>query len=432
MNFGPILLLIILIALNAVFASAEIAVISMNETKLKKLAANGDARAVKLSDLTKQPAKFLATIQVAITLAGQLGSAFAAENFADPLVDFMLASGVTISAGVLKAAAVVVITLILAYFNLVLGELVPKRIAMKKAETLALGMARMLSFVSKMFAPLVWLLTVSTNAILRLIKINPEEDDETISEEEICMMLDAGSESGTIDEQEREMIHNIFRFDDLSVAQICTRRREVVVLSVESEMTDWEKIIHDNRHTYYPVCGKNRDDVIGVLDTKDYFRLADRSKESVLEHAVDKAYYIPDCMKADTLFENMKSKRIYFAVVLDEYGGMCGIVTLHDIVETLFGDLHEPGEQGIENDIEKIAENKWRIQGWASLEDVSKALKIDLPVEQYDTFNGFLCGDIGRVPEDGSSFEMVIDKLKIQVNSVSHHMIQDTYVYIDA
>lgn len=199
---GAFLLQIILITLNAVFASAEIAVISLNETKLKQEAKNGDVRAERLMSLTKQPARFLATIQVAITLAGILGSAFAADNFSAPLVVALTAAGVPVSPKVLKNVALVVITLILSYFSLVFGELVPKRIAMKKSEALALGMSGMLYVVAKIFAPLVALLTVSTNFILKRIGLNPEEEEERVSEEEIRMMLEVGNEQGVIKNEE--------------------------------------------------------------------------------------------------------------------------------------------------------------------------------------------------------------------------------------
>ena len=342
---GPIILQIVLIFLNATFASAEIAVISMNDNKLKKLAADGDKRAIKLSALTMQPARFLATIQVAITLAGLLGSAFAADSFAGPLVNTMMRWGITIPENVLKSVSVILITLILAYFNLVFGELVPKRIAMKKAESLALGMSGLLHGVSKIFAPLVFLLTVSTNLILRLIGINPDEDDEKVSEEEIRMLLMEGNQQGVIDSVESEIIQNVFEFDDITVEQICTHRVDVLALSTEDTLQEWEKIIYDGRHTYYPVCGDSIDEILGVLDIKDYFRCGKKNLEDLITKAVKKAYFIPESMKANVLFKNMRQKGVYFAVVIDEYGGLSGIITLHDLMEALVGDLHDEEEE---------------------------------------------------------------------------------------
>lgn len=334
-------LLVILIVLNATFASAEIAVISVNETKLRMLAENGDKRAGKLVALTDQPARFLATIQVAITLAGLLQSAFAAENFAGPLVAFLVDAGIPISEQVLKSVSIVVITLVLAYFNLVFGELVPKRIAMKKAETLALGMAGMLYFVSKVFAPLVWLLTISTNFMLRLLGMNPEEEEESVSEEEIRMLLSEGEEKGTIPAEENELIQNVFEFDDVPVGKICTYRRNVIRLPKMDSWQEWENILLESRHSYYPICGKDDEDIVGILDARAYLRLREKSKETIQKQAVEKVMFVPQTTKANDLFERMKQERNYFAVVLDEYGGMFGIVTLHDIMELLVGELEE-------------------------------------------------------------------------------------------
>lgn len=291
---GAIILQVILIFMNAVFASAEIAVISMSDAKLRHMAQEGDKRARRLAFLTEQPAKFLATIQVAITLAGLLGGAFAADNFAGPLVSLLVRAGVPVPESVLHSAVLVVITLVLTFFSLVFGELVPKRIAMKKAEFMALGMSNMLCFVSKLFAPLVWLLSASTNGVLRVLGINPDEEDEVVTEEEIRMMLAEGKEQGTIQEEERRLIQNVFEFDDTSAEQVSTHRRDVVFLDVEDGEEVWAKTIQESRHTYYPVCEESADNVIGILDTKDYFRSENRTIDYLMEHAVDKPVFVPE------------------------------------------------------------------------------------------------------------------------------------------
>lgn len=428
--YMSIFLLIILIFLNAIFASAEIAVISMNDARLRKMSSDGDRRARKLVLLTEQPARFLATIQVAITLAGLLQSAFAADKFADPLVSALTEAGVALSPGILKNICIVVITLILAYFNLVFGELVPKRIAMKKSEGMALGMSGMLYFVSKAFAPLVWLLTASTNLVLRLFGMNPNEEEEAVTEEEIRMMLAEGNEKGTIPAEENEMILNVFEFNDISVEEICTHRRDTVLLFEEDPSEVWDEIIMENRHTYYPICGEDQDDIIGVLDTKDYFRLADKTREQVMEHAAEKAFFIPEGMKANVLFHRMKQARTYFAVIIDEYGGMSGIITLHDLMEALVGDLNEKEEPMKPQDIECLPEGTWKIQGCADLEEVSAAWNRPLPIDIYDTFSGYLCGLLGRVPEDGETFIWENETMKVEVCRVQGHMIQEAVVQL--
>lgn len=425
MFIGPIVLQIVLIALNAVFASAEIAVISMNDAKMKRMAMNGDKRAERLLSLTEQPARFLATIQVAITLAGLLGSAFAAENFAGELAQFLQNKGVDASLNVLRSLCVFIITLILAYFNLVFGELVPKRVAMKNAEKLALGMSGTLKLVSTLFAPLVWLLSASTNGILRIMGIDPEDEEDVISEEEIFMMLDQGSEKGTIDLEESTFIRNVFAFDDIPVEQACTHRVDVVMLEIEEDMETWNKIILENRFTYFPVCGEDSDDILGVLDTKSYFRLDEKSRERVMEEAVEKPYFVPETMKADVLLRNMRKNRRHFALVLDEYGGLSGVITLRDLIQLLIGDMLNEAE---EEEIISLDEGVWRIMGSASLEDVSDILNIPLPIEEYETYGGFIFSQFGKIPEDGSQFTIVSSGMEIQVKQVQNHRIGETIV----
>ncbi len=397
----PMLLLqLALIALNAVFACAEIAVLTMNDSKLAKLAADGDRRAVRLARLTSQPARFLATIQVAITLSGFLGSAFAAENFSDGIVRWLVGLGVTIPVATLDAIAVVCITIVLSYFTLVLGELVPKRIAMRKAEKLALGMSGLISGISRLFFPIVWLLTVSTNAILRLFRIDPNAADDEVSEEEIRMLVDVGSEKGAIDHEEKEFIQNVFEFDDLTADEIATHRTEVSLLFLDETMAEWDATIHDSRHTLYPVCDETADDVVGILNAKDYFRLDNKSRESVLAHAVKPAYFVPDSVKADVLFRNMKRSRNRIAVVLDEYGGMTGIITMNDLVEQLVGDLCDDEQDADETPrVEQLSETVFRVPGGMPLEEVSLALGVPLPAGEYDTFNGLVIDALGAIPE---------------------------------
>ena len=428
-----LLLQVLLIALNAIFACAEIAVISMNETKVDKLAEQGDKRAKCLRKLTVQPAKFLATIQVAITLSGFLGSAFAADNFADPLVDWFVRifelelSGAALAS--LDSVAVVIITIILSFFTLIFGELVPKRVAQRKTEALALGMSRMIYFISKLFAPLVFVLTTSTNGILRLMGIDPNENEESVSEEDIIMMVDAGSEKGTIDSEEQQFIQNVFEFDDLTADEISTHRTEVSLLWMDESIEEWDKTIHDSRHNLYPVCGETVDDVVGVLNTKDYFRLENKDKETVLREAVRPAYFVPETVKADVLFRNMRQTKNFFAVVLDEYGGMHGIITINDLIERLVCDItDEETAEEKEPDIVPLDSETWKISGVAPLPEVAEALQMELPIDEYDTFGGLVFGNFGSVPEDGTTFEIEACGLAIKVTDVKDHQIEAAIV----
>lgn len=343
--FWQIALQIVLIMFNAIFACAEIAVISINDTKLDRMAEDGDKRAKRLKKLTSEPSRFLATIQVAITLSGFIGSAFAADNFSKPLAKAIIGTGIPISKGVIETISLILITLILSYFTLILGELVPKRIAMKQSEKLGLAMSGLISGISRLFKPIVSLLNASTNGVLRLIGINPNSEDESVSEEEIMMMTDAGTEKGTIDKDENTMIRNVFAFDDLKIEEICTHRIDVELLWLEDPIEDWFEIIFKGRHSFYPICNDSVDNVIGVLNARAFFLLEDKSRDSILKSAVRAPFFAHENMKADKLFKRMKDDRDnQFAVVLDEYGGMNGVITITDLVEQLVGEFSKEDE----------------------------------------------------------------------------------------
>lgn len=423
-----LLLQVVLIALNAVFACAEIAVISMNDARLAKLSQSGDKRASRIVALTSQPARFLATIQVAITLSGFLGSAFAADNFSQRIVDALLDAGVDISAATLDSICVILITLLLSYFTLVFGELVPKRLAMKNPEKLALGMAGMLTVISRFFKPLVWLLTASTNGVLRLMRVDPGAEEDNVTEEEIRMMIDVGTEKGTIDAEEKTMLQNVFEFDDVSAVDIATHRTQMDALFLEDDDEVWENTINETRHSRYPVCGDSVDDIVGILNAKDYFRLKDRSRESVMANAIEEPHFIPETVKADVLFSNMKRRRNHFAVVLDEYGGVSGIVTMNDLLEEIVGDLS--GDDGEEPEciFEKIDDSTWRMSGNLPLDTITDELHIELPNDEFDTLGGLVFGTLSAVPKDGSKFSCSVSGLDVNVLKVENHMITEAIV----
>lgn len=426
-----LLLQVVLIALNAVFASAEIAIISMNDNKLAKMAQEGNKKAIKLAKLTSKPARFLATIQVAITLSGFLGSAFAADNFSDKLVALIMKSGINIPEKTLDSVVVILITLILSYFTLVFGELVPKRVAMRKAESLALGMASMITFISKVFAPLVFLLTASTNLVLRLMRIDPDAADDDVSEEDIRMMVDAGSEKGAIDSTEKEFIQNVFEFDDLPVEEIAVHRTEVSLLWMEESVEEWNKTINGSRHTMYPVCDETVDNIVGILNAKDYFRLTDKSKENILKNAVTPAYFVPESIKADVLFRNMKDSRNTFAVVLDEHGGTTGIITMSDLLEQLVGDFDADRPEKNEPAIQSLDSKTWKILGTAELDDIERELGVSFGDNENNTFSGLIFDTLGAVADDGSSFELNAYNLIIKVTGVTDHQVDSAVVCLD-
>ena len=425
-----IILLVFLIFLKSEFAGAEIAVLSMNEPKMKEMAEEGDHRAQILMKITEQPAHFMTAIRVTITTAGFLQSAFAAEYFAQPMTAALLKAGVDVSQNVLKIVCMIIVTILLSYVSLLFGELVPRRLGMKNPDELSLKLAGMLKIALLAVWPATALLTATTNGVLHLMGIRPEEKEDQATEDEIRMLLSEGNEQGSIQQEESEMIQNVFDLDDTDADEICTHRRDVVVLYMEDSDEKWEQVIRDNRHTFYPICGENEDDIVYILDTRDYFRLNSREREVVLKKACYPPFFVPESMRANLIFREMREKRDYFAVVLDEYGCFVGIVTLHDLVETLVGDIDDRTDLPKPDDIEKTGEHVWKIQGGAILDDVAEVINVELPVEKYDTFSGFVCGVLERVPEDGEQFRCSWKNLDIVVEQVRNHTVAEGIVHV--
>lgn len=422
---AALLLQIVLIGLNSIFASAETAIISSNAARIEHLAADGDKRAKRLLILTANPSRFLSTVQVAITLAGFLGSAFAADNFAEPLVEWLLKAEVPLPEVVLDSLCVFVITVLLSFFSIVFGELVPKRVALKNPDKSALQLAGLLNFVSVIFAPFVWILTKATNGVLRLMRIDPNEANDEVTEEEIRMMLESGSEKGTIDKTETEMIRNIFEFDDTDLSEICTHRRDAVILYEDEGLDAWKKILQETRFSFYPICGETADDVKAVLDADRFFRILGTSDfETALASCRRKPMFVPEHSKADMLFSKMKETGETFAVLIDEYGGMQGIITFYDLLNCLVGNLRGKEEE----EIRAVDDDSWEILGSASPDDVAEYLRVELDAEGYETFGGYVLDLLGAVPEDGTTPEAETETLFIKVLKVCDRRIESILV----
>ena len=434
---GPLLLQVVLIALNAIFASAEAAFLSINSARIEKIIEEGDKKtrrkAKKLQKLTKDSSKFLSTIQVAITLAGFLGSAFAAESFSAPLTSWFNSLSFVAQNGIIipETVFVVLITLTLSFFSIIFGELVPKKIAIKNAEKLSLSLAGFIRFMSVIFAPIVWILTKTTNGVLRIFGVNPHEEEEAASEEEIRIMLDTSSEAGAIDSMENEMIQNIFEFDDILISEVCTHRRNVDMLYRDDTLDEWREKIVRSRHGFYPICGEDADDIVAILNIRKFFRADCKSVEDAIAKASEKPYFVPENMKADILFTNMKESRNYFAIVVDEYGGTSGVITIHDLLELLVGDMGDK-EDVIVEEIVRLSEeeDKWKILGSASLEKVATELGVTFEEEDCDTFGGYIFGLLGEIPDDGTQLDLETDDLIIKVESVAEHRIESTIVTV--
>jgi len=432
---GPIwsqlLLQVVLIALNAFFASAELAILSVNENKLRMLADDGDKKAEQLLKMREKPEGFLSTIQIGITMAGFLASAFAASSFAEPLVKWLVEDvGFTaVPASVLNTASVILITLILSFFTLVFGELVPKRVAMKKTEKMAKSAVSVISAIAKVVRPIVWLLSASTNGVLRLLGINPEEEEESVTEEEIRMMVDIGQEEGAIDEDEREMIENIFEFDNTSAADVMTHRIDVEAVWIEDTKQEIVSLIRRSGYSRFPVYDEDIDDIIGVVNTRDYLLNLQAEHPKNLRQLMRPAFFVPESVRTDDLFRNMQDEKIHFAVVVDEYGGTSGIVTLEDLLEEIVGNIYDESDPIEVSDIEQLEENLWRVAGSVELEALAEALELELPeTDAFDTVGGLVFSQMINIPQDGTHPEVDVWGLHIYVEEITERRVEWTTI----
>ena len=423
--FKQLILQLILILLNAFFAATEIAVISLNEKKLKARADDGDKKAVKMLKMIEEPTRFLSTIQIGITLAGFLGSAFAADNFAEQLSGFAMYSFniPTYYEGTINAISVIVITLILSFFTLVLGELVPKRIAMRHKEKLAEVVCGTISTLAVILKPIIWLLTVSTNGVLRLFGIDPNEKEEPVSEEDIVIMLDAGVDEGTLDEDDIEYIKNVFKLDNLTAADIMTHRKSVTFISADATKEEFLKTIEEEGFSRIPVYSETIDNVIGILHTKEYL-LKHNNPDFTLEQAMYNAAYVPESIHLDLLLKDMQKNHNQIVIVVNEYGITSGIVTIEDILEELVGEIWDEQDEEIDN-IKKIDNNIYRVLCTTSTEEFVKFFDLELSEEsEATTVNGWLIENSGNIPQEGFVFEYEnIEITVIKADDVMTHEI---------
>lgn len=429
---SQIFLQLVLILINAYFAATETAIVSLNENKIRKQAEDGDKSSIRLLRLIETPARFLSTVQVCVTLCGFLASAFAANVFA-PLVSAALkGAGLSfLSPASLHAICIVLITLVLSFLMLLLGELVPKRIALQRPERIARMSAKIFRVISVIFTPLVWLLTVSTNGVLRLMRINPNASSEEVTEEEIRMMVDIGSESGAIEQDERAMIENIFEFNNTTAADVMVHRMDVVALHVEDGFDEILKTIRDTGLSRFPVYEDDIDDIIGILNTRNFLLNAQLEHPKPLRELLRTPYLVPETIPADTLFSNMQKQKIHLAVVVDEYGGMSGIVTMEDLLEEIVGNIYDEFDPNEDVEIEKLEENLWRVTGTVSLKTLSETLGVELPLdEEYDTLGGLVFSLFPSIPEDGSTPEVTVNSLHIQVERILDHRVEKALISI--
>ena len=397
--FSQLIVLIILILLNAYFAASEIAFISLNDAKIEKQAKEGNKKAKQIEKMLKEPSKFLATIQIGITLAGFLSSAFASETFADMLAPMLNNLIPTISVGVWKSISIIIITIILSFFTLVFGELVPKRLAMKHYEKIAFATIGVIRGISIVTAPFVKLLTVVTNGISKIFGVG-ENEEETVTEEERKMMVNQGEEKGTIKEEEKELINNVFEFNDITVSEIMRHRKDIfaVDISISTEELLDELSKEEYRYSRIPVYDETIDEIKGILYVKDVLKNINK-KSFKVKNVVKEAYFISQNRLINEVFKELQKNKMQIAIIVDEYGGTAGLVTMEDILEELVGDIYDEYDKE-EKEYEKIDDNTYMLAGSLPIYDVNKLLDADIPEGDYDTISGFLQEELGRIPED--------------------------------
>lgn len=400
-----LLLQLVLIAVNALFAATEIAVISLNETKVRRMAEGGDRKAAKMLRMVTEPTGFLSTIQICITLAGFLGSAFAADNFSDKLVNWLIndceVSGVSPSA--LDTISVIIITLVLSYFTLVLGELVPKRIAMKRPEGIARAVSGLMIGMTTVLHPVIWLLTVSTNGVLRLCGIDPKDNAEEVSEEEIIMMLDEGEEAGSIESGEKELIKNVFSLNDTTAEDVMVHRSQVAFLKRDDARTTLLNEIAESGYSRFPVYGENIDDIVGILYAKTYLTAQSRGERCEMKDFLMPPRFVHASTHINRILLDMQREHAHMAVVVDDYGGVIGIITLEDILEELVGEIWDESDEVIEN-IRERPDGSYDINGSTRLSDMCESVGCSID-SNADTVGGWVTETLGGIPASGESFE---------------------------
>lgn len=424
-----ILLQIILIALNAFFAATEIAVISLNEKKVRALADDGNKKAVKMLKIIEEPTQFLSTIQIGITLAGFLGSAFAADNFAEVL-STAISKAFNLSADntkIINTVAVVLVTLILSYFTLIFGELVPKRIAMKHKEKLANSVCGIISFLAAVLKPIIWFLTVSTNAVLRIVGIDPHEKEEPVSEEDIVLMLDAGADEGSLDHDDIEYIKNVFKLDKMTAEDVMTPRKSVVSISFDASDKEILEIIEEESYSRIPVYEDNPDKIIGILHACDYL-LKRNEKNFNLKSILHTPVFVPETVSLDVLFKDMQTDHNHLAVVVNEYGETSGIVTMEDILEEIVGEIWDERDEEID-EFKKIGDNTYKVLCTASLEDFREYFELEDEEElDVSTVNGWITEITGIIPEVNYSFDY--KNLTVTITKADQFMTHEIKVVV--
>ena len=413
-----LILTLVLLAFSAFFSASETAYTSFNRTKMKNLASEGNKRAASALKLADSYDKVLSTILVGNNIVNIALSAISTVWFVAAITNPTAKNFAT----AISTAAVTVVVLIF-------GEITPKSLAKDHAEGFSMAVAPFLRFLVIILTPINVIFMLWKKLLTKIFKA---KNIDTVTEGEVLTLIDEAHEDGSIDEYNKELIENIFDFDDLSAGEIATHRTDLTFLDYADTMEEWDSVINNSRFSRYPICKDSIDNIVGILDARLYLRLDDKSRENVMETIVSSPYFVPEAVKADVLFKNMREHKEAMAVVLDEYGGLFGVVTMTDLIECIVGDINSESEDGEEilPPVELISENSWRILGSASIDEVEEALGIKLEDTDSDTFSGYALAIYGSVPDDGSNFELSTERLNITIEEIKDHRIDRATVSI--
>ncbi len=425
--FTQLFILVILTLVNAFFAGAEMAVVSVNKNRIHRLAEEGNKKALLIQSLFTDSTKFLSTIQVAITCAGFFSSASAATGISQVLSGWLTQIHIPYS----DTISFFGVTIILMYFNLVFGELVPKRIALQKAEAFCFFTVKPIYYISKVLSPFIGLLSLSTKGVLRLIGMKTEEEEENVSEEEIKSLIEKGRMTGVIEEHESEMIKSVFSFDDKCARDIMTPRREVYAIDIKESLQDQVIEILESRHSRIPIYEDHIDNMIGILHINDYMiAMQNHKAQADIRSLLQKPYFVPDSKDADELFREMQKNQKRMALLVDEYGGFSGIITIEDLVEEIVGDINEETDCVFPEFVE-VGKNQYLIDGKMLVEDLNNKLNLAIKTENYDTVSGFLIETLGYIPEESSKEKIKISNLSFQIHEMKHKRIEKVLLVLD-
>lgn len=417
---GSFMLIFILVMVNAFFASAEMAIVSLNKTKVALLAENGNKKAIQLLALLKEPSNFLATIQVGITFAGFFASASAATSISSGLAKFLASYNIPYSSNI----AVLLITILISYITLVLGELVPKRIALQNAESVAMFSVKPIIFISKFAKPFVWFLSSSTNLLLKILGVKTQGLEEKVSREEIQSLIELGEEQGALNETERNMIDGIIQFDDILAKEVMTPRTETFCLDVSTNIKENIDTILEENYSRIPIYDNDIDNIVGILYMKDIFSsVVNKGIENIsISSIMRKPYMVPETKNINDLLKELQSTKNHMAILIDEYGGFSGIVTLEDLIEEVIGEISDEYDDNSSR-IKKVDDKTYIVDGLLTIAEVNKYLDLDLQSDVIDTIGGLILENLGTLPINGVSHEITVDSINLKILSLDDKRI---------